>query len=150
MTTETLAPLFTKEQLFNTIAMPEVQGIEDLDDIIQDTSHDIERILRTEWWVDENRANFGLSTEHSIHFQYDLVNQAQLKNAAIYYAIFQYILPRMTRFTEGDVTMNKMKYYKNKWDIEIAYVKNNLIYDWNRDGNFEETEREIRGRRLTL
>ena len=143
-----MEPLFTKEQLEDHLGTKEVESITNLNQYIKETEDDLERMLRTQWWPNQDRSNFGFEVNNDYYFDFTKVDRSSLKNAAIYYCIYQYILPKLTRFTEGDAIFTKLKYYENKFDIEWADVKEVLIYDWDSDGDFEETERYVKGRRL--
>jgi hypothetical protein len=72
------------------------------------------------------------------------VNESQLTRSAVYYSLYKYILPQLTQWAvEGDSFQTQIEFYRNAFDEEFDLTTRELIYDWNSDGSYEESEREL-------
>ena len=131
--------------LFNEANMKEYfpdlheYGIQDFSDMIAKTDDDIYRLLRIEWWPKlPGRTRYGTVMDTT------KLKDSQLTRSAVYYCLFKYVLPKLTKFDpEGDSFQTQIMFYKNAFDEEFDLTKRELYYDWDDDGVFEDNEQEI-------
>lgn len=131
--------LFTEANMKEYFPDLHEYGIQDFSDMIAKTDEDIYRLLRIEWWPKipgRNRYGDVMDTTK--------LKDSQLTRSAVYYCLFKYVLPKLTKFDpEGDSFQTQIMFYKNAFDEEFDLTKRELYYDWDDDGVFEDHEQEI-------
>ena len=121
--------------------MPDLHnyGIQDFANMIAKTDEDIYRLLRVEWYPKLQ----GRRTSWT-DFDTTKLKDSQLKRSAVYYCLYKYVLPKLTKFDpDGDSFQTQISYYKAQFDEEFDIAKRELYYDWNDDGVYESNEQEI-------
>ena len=132
--------IFTEDDIVEYFPDLHNYGIQDFSDMISKTESDIHRLLRIEWFPSLRAAGTG---------DYDptRVKESQLTRSAVYYCLFKYILPQLTQWAvEGDSFQTQIEFYKNAFFDEFDLTKRELFYDWNDDGSYDESERELQPR----
>lgn len=131
--------LFTEANMKEYFPDLHEYGIQDFSDMIAKTDEDIYRLLRIEWWP-----TVPGRTNRSDDMDTTKLKDSQLTRSAVYYCLFKYVLPKLTKFDpEGDSFQTQIMFYKNAFDEEFDLTKRELFYDWDDDGVFEENEQEI-------
>ena len=75
------------------------------------------------------------------------MKDSQLTRSAVYYCLFKYILPQLTQWAvEGDSFQTQIEFYSRAFYDEFDLAKRELFYDWNDDGTYDESERELQPR----
>jgi hypothetical protein len=134
--------IFTEDNIVEYFPDLHNYGIQDFTSMIAKTEADIHRLLRIQWFpkvqgMDPNR--IGLADYDSTR-----VNESQLTRSAVYYSLYKYILPQLTQWAvEGDSFQTQIDFYRSAFDEEFDLATRELIYDWNDDGSYEESEREL-------
>ena len=127
--------IFTEDNIVEYFPDLHNYGIQDFNDFITKTEEDIHRFLRIEWYPAVR--GFGI-------YDSTRVNESQLTRSAVYYSLYKYILPQLTQWAvEGDSFQTQIDFYKAAFIEEFDLAKRELIYDWDGDGSYEETEREL-------
>ena len=117
-------------------------GIQDFSDVIAKTEEDIYRLLRIEWYP-----NLPGGRTYRDDMDITKLKTSQLNRSAVYYSLYKYILPKLTKFeVEGDSFQTQIAFYKNAFDEEFDLTKRELFYDYDGDGQFEENEQYIEAR----
>ncbi len=114
-------------------------GIQDFSDMIAKTDEDIYRLLRIDWWpkLPGRRTSF---TEMDT----TKLKDSQLKRSAVYYCLYKYVLPKLTKFDpDGDSFQTQIGFYRQAFDEEFGIAIRELYYDWDDDGVYESHEQEI-------
>jgi hypothetical protein len=134
--------IFTEDNIVEYFPDLHNYGIQDFNDFIAKTEADIHRLLRIQWFpkVSSNypsRAGLG-------HYDTTRVNESQLTRSGVYYCLYKYILPQLTQWAvEGDSFQTQIDFYRSAFDEEFDLATRELIYDWDSDGSYEESEREL-------
>lgn len=127
--------------------MPDLHnyGIQDFSDMIAKTDEDIYRLLRVDWYPKlgslsmQNSYGGDLST-----FDTTKLKDSQLKRSAVYYCLYKYVLPKLTKFDpDGDSFQTQIGFYRQAFDEEFGIAIRELYYDWDDDGVYESHEQEI-------
>lgn len=131
--------LFTEANIIEYFPDLHNYGIQDFSDMIAKTDQDIYRLLRIEWWP-----KLTSRTTSFTGFDTTKLKDSQLTRSAVYYCLFKYVLPKLTKFDpEGDSFQTQIMFYKNAFDEEFDLTKRELFYDWDGDGLYETDEQEI-------
>tara|TARA_R110000796_G_C14307787_1_gene406171 strand:+ start:128 stop:550 length:423 start_codon:yes stop_codon:yes gene_type:complete len=130
--------LFTEANMIEYFPDLHNYGIQDFSDMIAKTDEDIYRLLRIEWFPKiPGRQTTGTMETAKL-------KDSQLTRSAIYYCLFKYVLPKLTKFDpEGDSFQTQILFYKNAFDEEFDLTKRELFYDFDGDGLFETEEQTI-------
>ena len=90
-------------------------GIQDFSDVIAKTEEDIYRLLRIEWYP-----NLPGGRTYRDDMDITKLKTSQLNRSAVYYSLYKYILPKLTKFeVEGDSFQTQIAFYKNAFDEEF-------------------------------
>ena len=128
--------IFTEDDIVEYFPDLHNYGIQDFSDMISKTESDIHRLLRIEW--------FPTLRVSSGEYDPTKVKESQLTRSAVYYCLFKYILPQLTQWAvEGDSFQTQIDYYSKNFYDEFDLAKRELFYDWNDDGTYDESEREL-------
>ena len=128
--------IFTEDNIVEYFPDLHNYGIQDFSDMISKTESDIHRLLRIEW--------FPTLRISSGDYDPTKVKESQLTRSAVYYSLFKYILPQLTQWAvEGDSFQTQIDYYSKNFYDEFDLAKRELFYDWNDDGTYDESEREL-------
>jgi hypothetical protein len=131
--------LFTEADMKEYFPDLHEYGIQDFSDMIAKTDEDIYRLLRVDWWP-KLPGRYGSFTE----FDTTKLKDSQLKRSAVFYCLYKYVLPKLTKFDpEGDSFQTQIGYYREQFDEEFDIAKKELYYDWDDDGVYESHEQEI-------
>lgn len=135
--------LFTENDIVEYFPDLHNYGIQDFTDVIAKTEADIHRLLRIQWFPKTQGmypSRIGLPD-----YETDRVNESQLTRSAVYYSLYKYILPQLTQWAvEGDSFQTQIDFYRSAFDEEFDLTTRELIYDWDDDGSYEESERELK------
>lgn len=108
-------------------------GVEDWTVELNRAEEDILRKIQAEWY--NKRYN---------NDNWDPANlvESQWTQATLYRALSNYIMPRLTQWrTDGDAFQTQIKFYQDKFAEEIAdQFAIGIQYDYNEDGNIDESE----------
>ena len=123
---------------------------------IEQTTNDILRQLRTEWWPTYKLNVFTditvLNTAEMVNTK---VNLDQFKRAGAYLFLGRFFLPNLTKFrpeTDNDKFERMAEYYMSEYNREWrSILEDGVEYDETGDGTIQTAEREpLHGfRRLT-
>mgnify|MGYP003624394726 FL=1 len=131
--------IFTEDNIVEYFPDLHNYGIQDFNDMISKTESDIHRLLRIEW--------FPTLRTSSGDYDPTKVKDSQLTRSAVYYCLFKYILPQLTQWAvEGDSFQTQIEFYSRAFYDEFDLAKRELFYDWNDDGTYDESERELQPR----
>lgn len=119
-------------------------GIPEFQDLHQKSYDDINRMIEIEWWPRASYRNYDISRASYAPINFDLLVDSQWKRSAVYHVLAYYIYPRLSSFTpEGDVYMEKMQYYKDKFHEEFRLcLKQGVQYDYNNDSTIQDSEKK--------
>lgn len=128
--------IFTEDNIIEYFPDLHNFGIQDFNDFIAKTESDIHRLLRIEW--------FPTLRISSGDYEPSKVKESQLTRSAVYYSLYKYILPQLTQWAvEGDSFQTQIEFYSRAFHDEFDLAKRELFYDWNDDGTYDESEREL-------
>jgi hypothetical protein len=120
-------------------------GIQEFDELHEQTYDDIIRLLNIRWFPKsnydvDNISVIGTSTKLSP----SKLTPSQFTRAAVYHVLYQYVYPRLSTFDpNGDVFREKMVYYKQKFEEEFDLIlRLGVEYDVNSDGTISESEKQ--------
>ena len=123
---------------------------------ITQTTNDILRQLRTEWWpVYKQNVYTDITVLNTAEMVNTKVNLDQFKRAGVYLFLSRFFLPSLTKFrpeTEKDRFERMAEYYMSEYNKEWRTVlEDGVEYDETGDGTIQVSEREpLHGfRRLT-
>lgn len=118
-------------------------GIPEFQDLHEKTYDDINRLIEIDWWPRASYRQYDITRGTYANIDVTLLVDNQWKRAAVYHVLAYYIYPRLSTFTpEGDVYMEKMQYYKDKFKEEFNLcLKQGVQYDYNNDSTIEESEK---------
>lgn len=95
---------------------------------------DINRELRVRWW-DKKGIKGELNPQ--------LLTQSQFTRASAYLVLWQYALPQLTTWVDGDRFVTMIDFYKARYGEEIdSLLRDGIEYDANNDNTVTEKERE--------
>lgn len=107
-------------------------GVETFDKELERSSADIERRIKSEWWM--------ISHDPAL-FDTTKLKASEWERATIYHALAYYILPRLSNFQEDDTFQKQMVYYKERYMEEFsAVLAAGISYDDDGDGSYETNE----------
>ena len=120
------------------------------------TTNDILRQLRTEWWsVYKTNVYTDITVLNTNEMDNTKVNLDQFERAGVYLFLGRFLLPALTKFrpeTEKDRFERMQEYYMSQYNIEWRMIlEDGVEYDTDADGSIVTNEREpLHGfRRLT-
>ena len=120
------------------------------------TTNDILRALRVEWWpVYKTNIFTDITVLNTAELVNTKVNLDQFERAGVYLFLGRFYLPALTKFrpeTEKDRFERMAEYYMSQYNIEWRMIlEDGVEYDETADGTIQVSEREpIHGfRRLT-
>lgn len=118
-------------------------GIPEFQDLHEKSYEDINRLIEIEWWPRASYRQYDITRGTYANIDVTLLVDSQWKRAAVYHVLAYYIYPRLSTFTpEGDVYMEKMQYYKDKFKEEFNLcLRQGVRYDYNNDSTIEESEK---------
>ena len=123
---------------------------------IQQTTNDILRQLRTEWWsVYKQNVFTDITVLNTAEMDNTKVNLDQFERAGVYLFLGRFFLPNLTKFrpeTEKDRFERMAEYYMSEYNKEWRTIlEDGVEYDATADGTIQVNEREpLHGfRRLT-
>lgn len=118
-------------------------GIPEFQDLHEKSYDDINRLIEIDWWPRASYRQYDITRGTYANIDVTLLVDNQWKRAAVYHVLAYYIYPRLSTFTpEGDVYMEKMQYYKDKFKEEFNLcLKQGVQYDYNNDSTIEESEK---------
>ena len=111
------------------------QGVESFRSDLVKASNEILNLVKTVWWPETGRSINS--------FEEAKLNEAALKQVTIYKAFYKYIFPRLANFTEGDVFLQKIDFYKELFKEEWLLVTGLPLYDFDDSDTFDDDE--VRG-----
>lgn len=107
-------------------------GVDDWADELAFAEGDVTNYVQVQYW---NNARSPSA------FDKTLLTETQWTKATVYRALSTYILPKLATFREGDVFLEQVKFYKEKYseemDLQFAI---GIQYDTNNDGNVTDGE----------
>tara|TARA_R110000796_G_scaffold163631_1_gene280590 strand:+ start:5406 stop:5822 length:417 start_codon:yes stop_codon:yes gene_type:complete len=108
-------------------------GVDTFDPELINSSGDIERRIKSDWWNTTRDANLFDTTK---------LKASEWKRATIYHSLAYYILPRLSNFQEDDTFQRQMTFYKERYMEEFsAAMAAGISYDHDGDGVYGETEK---------
>lgn len=110
------------------------QGEDTFLDQLTFASDDILNLIKTGWW--EEASGLPISS-----FDETKLNVAALEKLTVYKAFYEYIFPKLSKFTEGDTFLAKIDFYEKRFKEEWLIVKSLPLYDLDDDDTFEDGER---------
>ena len=120
------------------------------------TTNDILRQLRVEWWpVYKQNVFTDITVLNTAEMVNTKVNLDQFERAGVYLFLGRFLLPALTKFrpeTEKDRFERMAEYYMSQYNIEWRMIlEDGVEYDVDSDGSIVSNEREpLHGfRRLT-
>ena len=118
-------------------------GIPTYKDLHEKSFDDINRLIEIDLWPRASYRQYDIRRGTYANINVDLLVDSQWKRAAVYHVLAYYIYPRLSTFTpEGDVYMEKMQYYKDRFKEEFDLcLKQGVQYDYNNDSTIEESEK---------
>ena len=118
-------------------------GIPTYKDLHEKSFDDINRLIEIDWWPRASYRQYDITRGTYANINVDLLVDSQWKRVAVYHVLAYYIYPRLSTFTpEGDVYMEKMQYYKDRFKEEFDLcLKQGVQYDYNNDSTIEESEK---------
>lgn len=119
-------------------------GIPEFKDLHEKSYDDIVRLIEIDWWPRANYRQYDISRGSFTSMNADLLVDSQWKRSAVYHVLAYYIYPRLSTFSpEGDVYMEKMQYYKDKFKEEFNLcLKLGVSYDYNGDSTIQDSEKQ--------
>lgn len=116
------------------LVVPDIfdHGVETFAKELERSSADVERRIKSEWWMINHDPN---------QFDTTKLKAAEWERATIYHALAYYILPRLSNFQEDDTFQRQMVYYKERYMEEFsAVLAAGISYDHNDDGSYDDSE----------
>lgn len=110
------------------------QGQDSYLDQLTQASEDILNLIKTGWWEEAS----GLPIDS---FDETKLNIAVLQKITVYKAFYEYIFPKLSKFTEGDTFLAKIDFYEKRFKDEWLIVKSLPLYDFDDSDSFEDSER---------
>ena len=110
------------------------QGEDSFINQLTQASEDILNLIKTGWWEDAS----GLPIDS---FDETKLNTAALEKITVYKAFYEYIFPKLSKFTEGDTFLAKIDFYEKRFKDEWLIVKSLPLYDFDESSSFEDNER---------
>lgn len=120
-------------------------GIQDFSAEITKTEQDIYRLLRVRWWPTWKANRYDIVVRGiTVEMDSDLLTDTQFTRAAVYYAMAEHILPKLSQFQpDGDKFMEMIKFYSTRFDQEFSLVlQDGVEYDYNGDGTVDVAEKQ--------
>ena len=114
---------------------------------IEQTTNDILRQLRTEWWsVYKQNVFTDITVLNTAEMDNTKVNLDQFKRAGAYLFMYKYFLPSLTKFrpeTEKDRFERMAEHYASEYNKEWrAILEDGVEYDSDASGTIAVNERE--------
>lgn len=107
-------------------------GVDTFDPELANSSADIERRIKADWWNAMRDPNLFDTTK---------LKASEWERATIYHSLAYYILPRLSNFQEDDTFQRQMVFYKERYMEEFsAAMAAGISYDHNDDGAYDESE----------
>ena len=110
------------------------QGEDTFLDQLTFATGDILNLIKTGWWEEAS----GLPIDS---FDETKLNVAALEKLTVYKAFYEYIFPKLSKFTEGDTFLAKIDFYEKRFKEEWLVVKSLPLYDFDNSDTFEDSER---------
>jgi hypothetical protein len=121
-------------------------GIQDFSDLHQKSYDDIIRLLNIRWWktVEHNRYDISIVQGTEDRLSPSKLVASEFTRAAVFHVLGHYIYSRLSTFDpNGDVFMEKMKYYKEQFEIEFDLIlRQGISYDIDSSGTISDHERQ--------
>ena len=120
-------------------------GIQDFGDLHEQSYNDIVRLLNIRWWKSAEYGRYDISVIQSEErLSPSKLITAEFTRAAVYHVLGHYIYPRLSTFDpQGDVFMEKMKYYKEMFETELDLIlRQGISYDIDSSGTITDNERQ--------
>ena len=119
-------------------------GIPEFQDLHEKSYDDINRLIEIDWWPRASYRQYDISRGSLNPINFSLLSDSQWKRAAVYHVLAYYIYPRLSTFSpEGDVYMEKMQYYKDKFKEELDLCfRQGVRYDYNEDSTIQDSEKQ--------
>ncbi len=107
-------------------------GVDDWTDELAFAEEDVVNHIRVKYWNDTRSPGV---------FDKSLLTEAQWTKTTVYRALSAYILPKLATFREGDVFLEQIKFYKEKFNEELdLQFSIGIQYDTDGDGNVTDGE----------
>ena len=107
-------------------------GVDDWTDELASAEEDVTNYVRVKYWNDARSPSV---------FDKTRLTEAQWTKATVYRALSTYILPKLATFREGDVFLEQIKFYKERYAEEIdLQFSVGIQYDTDGDGNVTDGE----------
>ena len=111
------------------------------------TTNDIFRQLRIEWWpVYKQNVFTDITVLNTAEMVNTKVNLDQFERAGVYLFLGRFLLPALTKFrpeTEKDRFERMAEYYMSQYNVEFQKIlEDGVEYDSSGDGTISTTERE--------
>ena len=119
-------------------------GIPEFQDLHEKSYDDINRLIEIDWWPRASYRQYDITRGTYANINVELLVDSQWKRAAVYHVLAYYIYPRLSTFSpEGDVYMEKMQYYKDKFKEELDLCfRQGVRYDYNEDSTIQDSEKQ--------
>lgn len=122
----------TNNNLTNYIDTVFDHGVDDWTDELAFAETDVINYVQVEYWNNHRSAG---------SFDSSRLTESQWTRATVYRALSAYILPKLATFREGDVFLEQVKFYKEKYAEELALqFALGIKYDTNGDGTTTDGE----------
>ncbi len=114
---------------------------------IEQTTNDILRQLRTEWWsVYKQNVFTDITVLNTAEMDNTKVNLDQFERAGVYLFLGRFLLPALTKFrpeAEKDRFERMAEYYMSEYNKEFrSILEDGVEYDSTSDGSIVSNERE--------
>jgi len=111
------------------------------------TTNDILRALRVEWWpVYKTNIFTDITVLNTAEMVNTKVNLDQFERAGVYLFLGRFYLPALTKFiteTEKDIFERMEEYYMSQYNVEWRMIlEDGVEYDVDADGTIVSNERE--------
>ena len=123
-------------------------GIASFNTELTKATADVINLIKSDWWVNAARNFSGLreTVDYGPLFptlDVTYLNTAELVSLTVYRAFSAYIFPRLSKFqdTDGDAFTRMAEFYAKQYDKEWKVVSQLPLYDFDKDSQFEDTER---------
>jgi hypothetical protein len=120
-------------------------GIQDFSDLHEKSYNDIIRLLNIRWWRSSEYNRYDISVIQSgERLSPSKLVASEFTRAAVFHVLGHYVYPRLSTFDpQGDVFMEKMRYYKEQFEIEFDLIlRQGVSYDIDSSGTISENERQ--------
>lgn len=119
-------------------------GIPEFQDLHEKSYEDINRQLEIDWWPRAQYRDYDITRSSYSSMDVTRLVDNQWKRTAVFHVLAYYIYPRLSTFTpEGDVYREKMMYYKERYNEELAAeLRRGVKYDYNQDSTIQDAEKQ--------